>query len=135
MGSIAWTDGTGAASLSNTKTAPANRLASWEPRSIPIGPAVNVLADARLFIFEFRVDNLVSFEIPHIPGSQMPLMWRLKLHLERGGTCTVDSEFAEAAIFTTSKLAPGTVPDIRFSDKIRQEYTFAVTVKGSGALS
>jgi hypothetical protein len=90
------------------------------------------LGTGRIHQFNFRDDYLVSFEIRGIPGSEMELMQRLKLHLTKGGIVTLTSSNVLAdSIYATCTLAPGTKPSIQFSDRVLQQYTMGFVLRGS----
>lgn len=126
---IAWTDLTGAASLDNGLPSPGDRLGNWTPRDESIGPTAVQLSTGRIFGAKYRRDGLVAFEIRNLPGANLPLALRLKLHLMKGGTVTLTTDNELASRWATSTLAPGTVPSITFADNVMLEYTFGVVLR------
>ncbi len=133
MSSLAWTDSIGAATLSNGWTAPGTRFGSWTPHRKPVGPSAVAMGTGVTYVFEFRREDTVSFEIASIPNTKLDEMRRLKFHLLSGGTVAVTSDRPEAADFATSVIAPGTTPDYQMSDRTMHEYTFTVTLKAQPA--
>lgn len=129
MASISWTDSTGAGTLGNDKPAPADGLMGWTPRDESIGPVSVAPATGRIHGAKYRRDGLVDFQIAAIPGSELPLMLRLKLHLMKGGSVTLDSDNELAERWATATLAPNTKPSVEFSDNVCLEYTFSVTLR------
>jgi hypothetical protein len=130
MASIAWTDSTGSATLTNGMPIPADRFGGWTPRDESIGPASIQLSTGRIYGAKYRRDGLVDFELRTIPGTELPKMLRLKLHLMKGGLIEVDAaqhELGERWAFAT--LAPGTEPEVSFADSETREYTFGVTLR------
>lgn len=129
MSSISWTDSTGAATLENPMPAPANRVFNWTPRDESIGPLTVRLDNGRIYGPKYRRDGLVSFELRYLPGSELPLALRLKLHLMKGGTVTLATDNQLASRWATATLAPETMPTIKFDDPVTLEYTFGVTLR------
>lgn len=130
--SIAFTDGTGAATLTNGKTAPADRFANWVPDVVSFGASESTLADGITHEVRLRTDYLASFELPLIPASSLDVAIRLKLWLLAGNTCTVNTGDTSARSYT-ARLAPGTVPEIVNADDRRLWYTLRLTVKNGSA--
>lgn len=130
--SISWVDSTGPATLSNGKPIPATRFGNWTPRRVPVGPAKTRLGSGRLDRFEFRRDDLFSFEIAAIPGTaaNLELALRLQYHLLNGGVVMLTSTRPLSDTFLAYSLAENTEPEIDFSDRNMYEYTFSVTLKG-----
>lgn len=129
---IAWFDDVGFATLTNQKTVPGDKFTNWTPRNAPIGPAAIGLGNGRIYRYTFRTDDLVSLELAAIPDSQMELMLRLQLHLLKGGVATLLNASVHPSYgrFPAVYLAPGTEPEIQFSDATNLEYSFVVTLKG-----
>jgi hypothetical protein len=130
MASISFTDSTGSATLTNGMPIPADRFGGWTPRDESIGPSAIQLPTGRIYGAKYRRDGLVEFELRTIPGSELPTMLRLKLHLMKGGIVTVvatQHELGERWALAT--LAPGTEPSVTFADSDYREYTFGVTLR------
>jgi hypothetical protein len=130
--SIAFTDGTGAATLTNGKTAPADRFANWTPDVVSVGDREVTLADGITHEEQLRVDYLAALELPLIPASSLGTALRLKLHLLAGNTCTVNTGDTSSRTYT-ARLAPGTVPEIVYADAHRLRYTFRCVLKNTSA--
>lgn len=132
MASVTFTDATGAATLSNGWPAPANRFANWTPDAVPVGPRAVALGTGLTSQFQFRVDYLAAFEIDKLVSTDLSVAQRLKLHLLGGGQCTVATEDVSSNSYTCV-LAPGTVPEITFSDRKRLRYSMRLAVKNTSA--
>lgn len=130
--SIAFTDGTGAATLTNGKPAPASRFANWTPDVMSVGDREVTLADGITHEVRLRTDYLASFELPLIPAATLDIALRLKLWLLAGNTCTVNTGDTSTRNYT-ARLAPGTVPEIVFANPHRLWYTLRLTVKNTSA--
>jgi hypothetical protein len=131
MASIAFTDGTGAATLQSATASPGNRFRNWIPNDDPIGPGVPTLADATIHRWEFRKDYTASFEVPGLTMSQLAIAGRLRIHLLNGGSCTVTTNDSAARVYT-AKLAPGTAPSISGPDE-SWEYAFSVVLRNTAS--
>lgn len=125
---IDWTDAVGVASLSNGLPVPLDRLASWNPKAKPIGPAERAVGTGSLFTFTFRTDYTASFEIRNIPNSSMALMLRLQEHLLKGGQVSLTTGDSLSSVYPTCELAPDTEPTITPSDSRELRFVFAVTL-------
>lgn len=125
---IDWTDSVGAASLSNGKAVPMDRLSAWTPTSKPIGPGETAVGTGQRYVFPFRFDHTASFEIRDIPNTSMALMLRLEEWLLRGGQVSVTTGDSLSSVYATCSLCPDTVPQITQSDSRELLYTFAVTL-------
>ena len=132
MASLAFTDGTGSATLSNGLSAPADRFANWTPDASPEGVRTPTLGEGITHQWLFRTDYLVALELPHIPASSLDVAVRLKLHLLGGGTCTVTTGDTSSRTYT-ARVAPGTTPEVVFSDRKRLRYTFRCALKNTSA--
>jgi hypothetical protein len=130
--SIAFTDGTGAATLTNGLTAPADRFGNWTPDIALIGPSEVATGTGVTSMWAFRTDYVVSFELDKLPASTQAVALRLKAHLLGGGTCTVTTGDTGGNTYTC-RLRPGTSPTITFSDRKRLRYTLALELKNTSA--
>jgi len=123
--SIVFNDGV-SATLVNGQPSPADRFADWTPRTIPIGESANPQASAQRSMFLFRTDYAAAFSLPMITStgasSNLLVALRLVAWLLNGGTCTVNTGDASAAVYTCC-LSAGTTPNIKLSDKANMEYT------------
>ena len=130
--SIEWIDDTGWASLSNGKPTPATRFGNWTPNRVPVGPSKTRLGSGRSDRFEFRRDDLFSFEIAQIPGTatNLELALRLQYHLRNGGLVTLTTTRPLADNFAAFNLAENADAEIDFSDRETLEYTFSVQLNG-----
>lgn len=136
--SITFNDGS-AGTLVNGQTTPGDRFASWKPLPLPIGKGANPQSSPLRTFFRFRTDHSVSFDLPKITSSgansNLTVAYRLKEHLERGGTCTVNTGDAASSSYTMC-LGPGGSISIDLSDREQMEYTmsFIQMVNTGGAM-
>lgn len=134
MAYIAFTDDIGAAELRNNKPAPADRFANWVPNSLSIGDAAERDSDGQLFMFSYRGDWGVTFELrkirmaPVAGVSMVDVADRLRRHLLRGGTCAVYTEDAAGHSYPTCGVAPGTTPQLTQTDSRVLEHTLALAL-------
>ncbi len=133
MAQLSWIDADGAGVLGNITQIPVNRFDNWVPDVNPIADSEVALGTGIIHTFEYRVDDLVSLEIPLQGPDKLALMLRLKKHLLRGGEVALTADNALAEFFSPSTLAPGTRPEISFADRQTMEYTFSVTLRTGGA--
>jgi hypothetical protein len=125
MASISWMDSTGSGTL--------DRVRSWTPRDESIGPAEWAPSTGRIQGAKYRRDGLIDFDLPHIPGSSLPMMLRLKLFLVKGGTIALAADNVLDERWSYATLAPGTRPTVEFSDRVRLTYTFSCTLREADA--
>jgi hypothetical protein len=129
---IDFTDATGAATLTNGKTFPGDRFANWTPFINPVGDAAARLSDGALTMFRTRTDYGASFDVPMIPStgasSALTVAMRLVAHLMSGGQCSVTTGDAAASVYATCGLRPGTMPDLKLTDKRTIEYTLSLSL-------
>ena len=122
---IDWTDGVGAASLSNGMPVPLDRFFAWTPQDLPVGPEEEAVGTGQTYMFTFREDQTVSFEIRNIPNTSMSLMLRLQAHLMKGGQVSVTTGDSLGSVYPTCCRVKGTKPAITLSDPRELFYTFA----------
>lgn len=130
MASIAFTDATGAATLTNGAPAPLDRFSGWTPDLDDIGPTDAALGTGLTFHWSHRVDYLASLELPLLQVSTLAVALRLKRHLLTGGACTVTTGDSASNVYTC-RLAPGSVPEIEYRDRQLVEYAFKVKLKNA----
>lgn len=132
--SIAFNDGA-AATLVNGQNTPGDRFANWTPKPMVVGNSANPQASPVRSMFRFRTDYAVSFQLPKITSSgatsNLMTAQRLKVHLENGGTCTVNTGDAAGSSYTMC-LAPGTTPSIELTDRTNMEYTMSFELVNTG---
>lgn len=132
--SLIFTDGIGAATLTNGKTSPGDRFSNWVPTTKPIGDGATRQSDGRLSVFVFRTDYGASFELTQIPIATtsgvrlVDIAARLIAWLLSGGTCAVNTGDVASAAYATCGLAPGTVPTLTLSDKRNLEYALSLAL-------
>ena len=132
MASIAFTDGTGAATLDNGLTAIAggvgSRFRGWTSLPRVVGPRRYALGSGVPAVFRFRTDYLATFELPHIPQAQVTVLDRLMAHLASGGTCSVATGDDAARTYPTCALAEGAEPEKRLSDPQDLRWSLVLTL-------
>ena len=132
MAYLAFTDSTGAATLNNGRTAPANRFKDWTPDAEPIHDIAIPPSTGLIQRWLYRTDYFASFEVDKLPTSMLSVAVRLKLHLLGGGSVTVETGDSSDTAYTCT-LRPGTVPEIVFSDPARLRYSMRLSLKNSSA--
>ena len=100
MAYIAFTDGTGAPTLNNGRTAPANRFKDWTPDAEPIHDVAVPPSTGAIQRWLYRTDYFASFEVDKLPTSMLAVAVRLKLHLMGGGSVTVETGDASDTAYT-----------------------------------
>lgn len=129
MASITFTDALGTAILTNGESAPADRFASWQPRTIPVGRKRHAAASGRRHAYIHRDDFGATFELQGIPRTQMAIMDRLVRHLDAGGTVEVETDDAGTRTYAECGLAPGAEPPYpRLTDRVTLEYAMAFSL-------
>jgi|SRR5262245_34717732 len=132
--SITFTDTIGSATLTNQKPFPGDRFGGWEIHTVPIGPAVARQSDGATSMFVFRTDYGASFELRMIPSfatagvAMNQIADRLVAHLMKGGTCSIATGDADANVYPTCGIKPGSTPTLRMSDPALIEYTLGLEV-------
>lgn len=132
--SITFTDGIGAATLTNGKPSPGDRFSNWIQSTKPIGDSAPRQSDGRLSMFVFRTDYGASFELTQIPVATtggvrlVDIAARLVAWLLSGGTCAVNTGDVASAAYATCGLAPGTTPSLTLSDKRNLEYSLSLSL-------
>jgi hypothetical protein len=132
--SITFTDGIGAATLTNGKPSPGDRFSGWTPTTKPIGDSASRQSDGLTAMFKFRDDYGASFALVHIPvvltgGVRLTdIADRLVAWLMAGGTCAVNTGDAESNSYATCGLMPGTTPTLTLSDRVNLEYTLSLSL-------
>lgn len=133
MASISFTDSIGAATLACSWPSGApRRFANWTPFQRPIGEGANELGTGKRHQFAFRTDYGAAFEVNGIANTDLDIALRLQEHLIGGGEITVTTDDLSSRVHTCT-LAPGTEPEIPFSDRQMLEYSFRVTVLDAAA--
>jgi hypothetical protein len=131
MASIAFTDGTGAATLTNGKPVPADRFRNWTPDTDTTGPKEEGSGTGDLFVWSFRDNYLVTFDLECIPASSITTLMRLKRWLIGGGAITVNTGDAASRSYTC-KMPKGQPPQITYDPEFK-EYTLKLTLRNTAA--
>ncbi len=125
--SIAFTDGTGAATLSNGLGSVADGAAShftaWTPENRPNGAKRWALGTGAMYFFRFRTDYVAKFELREIPVTSLDVALRLQEWLRRGNTCAVTTGDTSARVYSNCCLAEGSDVEISQADPIEQTFT------------
>lgn len=129
---IAFTDATGAATLSNGLEAPFDRFGAWTPDVVEIGKKRAGAGSGVSSLYRFRTDFVVSLRVEYLPASMLAIAHRLKQHLISGGTCTVDTGDIAAHSYTCM-IQPGTVPTIELADRQYFEYALTLQLRNQAA--
>lgn len=124
--SIGFTDGTGAVSLTNGKPSPGDRLTGWTPAGGPVGPRAHALADGAPYVYAFRTEYVVDFQLTQIPNSKMSDMLRCQRWLRAGGSVTITTGDAGSRTYTATLASEGDVT-LERSDARLVEYTMTFT--------
>lgn len=111
MGSIAFTDATGAATLDNGMTSIAggvgSRFRGWTSNPMPIGPVRHALGTGAMAQFKFRTDYCATFSIEDIPNANVTVLDRLIEFLRGGGVVSVTTGDSSSRVYATCCLAAG----------------------------
>lgn len=132
--SITFTDGIGAATLTNGKPYPANRFSNWNPFSMPYGDRVTRQSDRTPTMFRLGSLYGASFELRMIPQRTsggvrlVTIADRLRYHLLNGGSCTVNTGDTDTAIYTGCYVAPGVDPQLSMADPNQLEHTLTLSL-------
>ncbi len=129
--SIAFTDGTGAASLTNGKNTYGDRFRNWVPMPELESSRVTGLGTGAIHEWRFRTDYGASFELPYIPASSLDIVDRLIVHLLGGGSVTVNTGDSASHSYTCT-LFPGFTPALVLDDRVLMEYTLSLKLRNSG---
>lgn len=131
--SITFTDDIGEATLASPAPAPGSRFAGWTPGVNKIGPKDVVLGTGRTNVFNFRTDYLASFQINYLTSAQLVVVHRLIEHLQTTDAEVVVTLEDDSEHEYTCVLAPGTVPQITFTDRRMLEYSLSLVLKNTEA--
>lgn len=129
---IQFTDGTGAATLSNGRNVPGDRFWAWAPLTRFVGPSNVTIGDGVTRVFPFRTDYGARFEIRNLPDTEVDVALRLIRHLLQGNTCTVNTGDTSARTYT-ARLWPGEEPSLDPADDRRRHYTLRLALKNGAA--
>jgi hypothetical protein len=130
--SITFTDGTGAATLTNGKPVPGDRLAGWMPNRAAAAEHAVSLGTGAVSEFAFREDYLASFALPYIPASSLATLLRFKRWAEAGGTFVVNTGDSSSNSYTCT-IQPGTEVSIERPDPGFTEYTLRAVARNASA--
>lgn len=130
---ITFNDGA-AATLSNGKSAPADRFANWTQKTLPVGDSCHRLSDEALYMFRTSTRYGASFELRFIPIAAVggvrlvEVADRLIAHLKGGGTCTVNTGDSGSNSYTTCGLWPGSEPSLIQQSSGPLEYSLTLAL-------
>jgi hypothetical protein len=130
--SIAWTDSIGAATLTNGRPVPADRFSGWTPDWVPIRAAATLLGPQEEESFEFADIHIARFELQNIPDTEHDLCLRLKRHLMRNGSVTINTG-DDAARTYTAKRRPGSDVTLRPFNIQRRLFAMGFEMKNTAA--
>lgn len=83
-------------------------------------------------VWIFRTEYFARFELRNIPDTQFAVMNRLKRHLERGGSVTVNTGDLATRVYTAKKR-PGTQITIEPNDAQRRLFAMKFELKNTAA--
>lgn len=127
MGYIDFTDGTGAAQITNGLTLEGRRFSNWVPDVVRVSDRRTVLGTGRMYEYIYRQDYVASFEIEHLTATALNTVMRWKAHAMKGCEFTVYTE-DDSSRFYVCRLRPDTEPSIALADRNNLEYTLSVQV-------
>lgn len=126
--SLTFTDGTGAATLNNSKAVPADRFTNWTPMAAAVKADSTSLATGQPFPFVFRTDYSASFALAAIPNTSQATALRLIAWLEQGGVVSVNTGDSATRVYASCYLAPGSRATLSLSNPRNLEYTLSLTL-------
>jgi hypothetical protein len=135
--SIAFTDGTGSATLTSDSQLlpPHDRFWAWTPLS----PTTETEAASEVVSltgvthqWAYRSDYGASFELRRIAEGSLAIADRLIRHLKTGNTVTVNTGDLDSATYTC-RLMPGSTPQRTLADEAMRWYTLALSLKNGSA--
>lgn len=97
---ITFTDGTGAVTI----TCLVPHLNNWLAGAESVGEEAVQLGTGRSYRWPYRTDYTLSFDMPYIPSYYIAYLLRLKLWLENGGTCVVNTQDNAARSYTCAMV-------------------------------
>jgi hypothetical protein len=133
--SITFTDGTGAATLTNGKPAPADRFQNWEPIS-PQGENADWVTglNGTRYQWSYRSDYGARFDLDKIPAAKLSVALRLLRWLAAGNTCTVNTGDRSTNSYTCRAFPGWQIPDgPKMTDTGMIEYTLSLVLKNTSA--
>lgn len=111
----------------------ASRFSGWTPTTRPVGDSVNRLSDGGIVMFKERTDYGASFTLEGIPVkaltdsvNRVAIADRLIAHLLSGGTCLVQTDDVNQAIYKTCGLWPGSSPSLTLTDRSNLLYSLSL---------
>lgn len=131
--SITWTDGGGAATLTNGKPVPADRFNGWTPQSPVVKAEADSLGTGQPYPFVFRIDYAATFTLDKIPNTSQATVLRLIRHLEGGGVITINTGDTANRTYTSCYLPKGAHPSFTLADRKTLEYSLSLTVVNTAA--
>lgn len=125
--SIAFNDGA-AASVTNSKAVPGDRLRGWLADADVVGPTHARLSDGQPYSYEHRTDYTVRFSIPYIPQSSLDVVLRFIRHLKKGGVCTVNTGDSSSRSYSSMYMKADSPPLLSGPDPRTLEYELMLTL-------
>jgi hypothetical protein len=127
MATITFTDGTGAVTLSNGKDGPGSRFSQWTPSIDRIADRRFALGTGIAYEYLFREDFTATFQIEHLPLSELQDASRFTRWALQGNTFTVNTQDKTNKVYVC-RLRPDTVPSLTMTDRVLLEYTLDLSV-------
>ena len=127
MGYLAWTDGDGAATLSNMKPKPARRFTGWTPDVNRIGDKKTALGTGKSYQFLYRKDYVATLRMDHVPAAEQGKFLRFKDFVMQGCAFHVYTEDTDDRVYLC-RVKPDTEPTMELSNAQQLEYSVTVEV-------
>jgi hypothetical protein len=132
MATITFTDAAGAASISNGRSAPGNRLSSWTPTMNKVADRRFALGSGIAFEYVFREDFLASFTLEGLPATELEKVSRLVRHAQAGNTFVINTMDNSARSYTV-RLAEGSDIEVSMTDRTFLEYSLSMSVANANS--
>lgn len=134
--SLTWTDDFGFAELTNGMPEPGDRFSGWTHLTTEAKGGARVSAVALgtglTYTWDHRVDYGAKFSLAYIANADQVLCARLKLHLEGGGTVTVNTGDSDDNSYDCT-IWPGSEVSLGPPDKKDLKLTVSLSVRNTAA--
>lgn len=130
--SIAFTDGVGAASLTNGRPVPADRFSGWTAGRSAAADRAMALGTGAISEFVFREDYTAALSLPGIPASSLAVLLRFKRWAEAGGSFTLNTGDSSSNSYTAT-LMPGTEVTVEREGTEFAEYRLRLVARNASA--
>jgi hypothetical protein len=128
---FAFTDSVGAATLTNSLAAPADRFAEWVPVPRIQGAYAEAIPGAlHAFVFAQLYDVRVTLD--KIPDASQDTVARFVRHLMNAGTVSITTGDAGARTYGKCQMVKGETPELAFDGEL-MEWAVTVTLRDVSA--